>query len=69
MNKPLTVARQEFTETIVDAINNAELPFFVISDILKSALVEVDKMSQAQYQQDKDAWDKAQEEKAEEVNE
>ena len=62
MNKPLTIARQEFTETIVEAINNAELPFFVISDILKSALVEVDKMSQAQYQQDKDAWDKAKEE-------
>lgn len=69
MNKPLTIARQEFTESIVEAINNAELPFFVISDILKSALVEVEKMSQAQYQQDKDAWDKAQEEKKEESNE
>ena len=62
MTKPLTIARQEFTEAIVEDINNAELPFFVISDILKSALVEVEKMSQAQYQQDKDAWDKAQEE-------
>ena len=63
MTKPLTIARQEFTENIVDAINNAELPFFVISDILKSALVEVDKISQVQYKKDKDAWDKAQEAK------
>ena len=62
MAKPLTIARQEFTEAIVEDINNAKLPFFVISDILKSALVEVEKMSQVQYKRDKDAWDKAQEE-------
>lgn len=62
MNKPLTIARQEFTENIVEAINNSELPFFVVSDILKSALVEVDKMAQAQYQRDKDSWEKSQEE-------
>lgn len=62
MNKPLTVARQEFTENIVEAINNSELPFFVVSDILKNALVEVDKMAQAQYQRDKDSWEKSQEE-------
>jgi len=62
MTKPLTIARQEFIEAIVEDINNAELPFFVISDILKSTLAEVKKMSQVQYQQDKNAWDKAQEE-------
>ena len=62
MNKPLTIARQEFTENIVEAINNSELPFFVVSDILKNALVEVDKMAQAQYQRDKDSWEKSQEE-------
>lgn len=62
MNKPLTIARQEFTENIVEVINNSELPFFVVSDILKNALVEVDKMAQAQYQRDKDSWEKSQEE-------
>lgn len=60
MNKPLTIARQEFTQAIVDAVNNAELPMFVISDILKSALAEVDKLAQAQYEQDKKAWEEEQ---------
>lgn len=57
MNKPITIARQEFTQAIVDAVNNAELPMFVISDILKSALTEVDKLAQAQYEADVKAWE------------
>lgn len=57
MNKPLTIARQEFTQAIVDAVNGAELPMFVISDILKSALTEVDKLAQAQYEADVKTWE------------
>ena len=62
MNKPLTIARQEFTQEIVDAINRTEIPMFVIADILKSALAEVNSMAQAQYEADVKAWQKAQEE-------
>lgn len=62
MNKPLTIARQEFTQAIVDAVNGAELPMFVVSDILKSALAEVDKLAQAQYEADVKAWKESQDE-------
>lgn len=62
MNKPLTIARQEFTQAIVDAVNSAELPMFVVSDILKSALTEVDKLAQAQYEADVKAWKESQDE-------
>lgn len=65
MNKPITIARQEFTQAIVDAVNNAELPMFVISDILKFALTEVDKLAQAQYEADVKAWEEGQEKKDE----
>lgn len=65
MNKPITIARQEFTQAIVDAVNNAELPMFVVSDILKSALTEVDKLAQAQYEADVKAWEEGQEKKDE----
>ena len=68
MNKPLTVARQEFAETIVTAINQAEVPAFVISEVLKNALVEVEKISQAQYEKDMTEWKKIQEEGKHEDN-
>lgn len=61
MNKPLTIARQEFTQEIVDAINRAEVPMFVVADILKSALAEVEKLAQAQYEADAKAWKESQE--------
>lgn len=59
MDKPLTVARQDFAEEIVNVINESGLPAFVMSDILKNAITEVDKIAQAQYEQDKEAYEKS----------
>ena len=58
MNKPLTVARQEFSEDLVALVNNSGLPAFVISGVMKEAIIEVDKIAQAQLATDKEAWEK-----------
>lgn len=68
MTKPLTVARQEFASELVELINGAELPAFVIGEILKSALQEVERLSQAQYEQDAKSYRESQETKDEDSN-
>ena len=62
MNKPITVARQEFAEKLVNIINESNLPAFVIAESLRSAVTEVDKLAQAQYEHDKKAWEESQNE-------
>lgn len=59
MDKPLTVARQEFAEQIVNVINESGLPAFIMSDILKTAIAEVDKIAQAQYEADRRKYEKS----------
>lgn len=66
MNKPLTVARQEFAENIVELINNTRLPAFVMMDILKSCEAELTALSQRQYEQEKAEYEKSLEESKEE---
>lgn len=59
MNKPLTVARQEFAENIVELINNSQLPAFALLEILKSCEAELTVLSQKQYEQDKAEYEKS----------
>ena len=59
MNKPLTVARQEFAEHIVELINNSELPAFVALEILKSCEVELSALAQRQYEQEKAEYERS----------
>lgn len=56
MEKPITVARQEFIEELVKLINESGLPAFVISPILKDTLATVDQLAQQQYQADLAKW-------------
>lgn len=58
MNKPLTIARQEFAESLINIINGAELPAFVVSGVLKETLAEVDKIAAQQYENDRQQWEK-----------
>ena len=51
--KPLTVAREEFVEDLVNLINNSGLPFFVVLDILRSTVEEVQDAAKRQYEADK----------------
>ena len=51
--KPITLIRQEFVDTLVDEINNCQLPMFVIEPILQDLLDQVKVMVQKQYEADK----------------
>lgn len=51
--KPITLIRQEFVDTLVEEINNCQLPMFVIEPILQDLLDQVKAMAQKQYEADK----------------
>lgn len=51
--KPITLIRQEFVDTLVEEINNCQLPMFVIEPILQDLLDQVKVMAQKQYEADK----------------
>ena len=53
IEKPITVVRQEFIDTLVDYINNCGLPLFIMEPILKDMYLEVKAMSQRQYETEK----------------
>lgn len=52
MDKPITIHRQEFMETIVNAINEATLPAFVMRGVLQEADKALQDLEQKQYQND-----------------
>lgn len=54
--KPLSVARAEFMDGIVDMVNNANLPMFVVEYILKDVLEEVHSVARKQYEKDKEEY-------------
>jgi hypothetical protein len=51
--KPITLIRQEFVDTLVEEINNCQLPMFVIEPILQDLLDQVKVAAQKQYETDK----------------
>ena len=51
--KPITLIRQEFVDTLVEEINNCQLPMFVIEPILQDLLDQVRTVAQKQYELDK----------------
>lgn len=51
--KPVTLIRQEFVDTLVEEINNCQLPMFVIEPILQDLLDQVKVAAQKQYEADK----------------
>ena len=53
IEKPITVIRQEFIDTISNTINNSGLPLFVIEPILRDIYLEVKSLSQKQYEFDR----------------
>lgn len=61
MNKPLSVARREYIQTVVDLTNNSGLPMCVIVDILDGILKDARNLADTEYQRDLAAWNKQQE--------
>jgi predicted YcjX-like family ATPase len=48
ITKPMSVVRQEFTEQLIDVVNNCKLPLFVIEYILEDVLDTVKAASKQQ---------------------
>lgn len=51
--KPITVARQEFAEKLINEVNECQLPMFVIEPILQDLLNAVKSAARKQYEADK----------------
>lgn len=58
MQKPLTVAHQEFKDSIVCLINNSGLPAFILADTLSNFVRDLNSLAKQQYQQDKAEYEK-----------
>ncbi len=62
MNKPITVAREDFIENLVKIINESELPIFVVRNELSRAYEQLAQIEKAQLEQDKKTWEESQKE-------
>ena len=65
-NKPITLLREEFIENIQYLCNSSGLPYFVISDILKWLIPQVDEVARREAERDR-ALLKEEEAKAKEL--
>lgn len=61
MDKPITVARKDFLNDLVDLINKSGLPSFIVSDVMKLTLVQVDDLAEKQYHTDLENWTRPEE--------
>lgn len=59
IKKPITVARQEFIESLITICNNSGLPLFVVEDVLKYLIEQVHIASIEQYKREKEEYEKA----------
>ena len=64
MQKPMTVAKREFLEAVVEAVNNAGLPFFVVRQVLEELLKAGCQGEEAQEEKDRAEYEKYLREKA-----
>ena len=62
-NKPLTVAREEFIESLVKLINGANLPMFAVESILRDIAAETKAAAQKQYEIDKKSYEETEDKK------
>lgn len=59
INKPITVARQEYIDAIIDLVNSYNLPAFVKKDALDDIVTALQNVAIKEYQSDRAAYDKA----------
>lgn len=55
--KPMSVIRQEFTEQLVNDINNCKLPLFVVEYILQDVLETVTSAAKQQCEMEKNQYE------------
>lgn len=53
IQKPITLLREDFIENIQNLCNSSGLPYFVISDILKWLIPQVDEVARREIEKDK----------------
>lgn len=58
MIKPLSVKRQEFVENLVNLVNSADLPPFVMEPIINDVHASVRNLIKEQYKREKELYDK-----------
>ena len=63
MDKPVTIIREELRATITNAVNNSNLPAFVVADMFEKFLVELKRLEQQQYNDDFRRYQQSQEER------
>lgn len=66
INKPMSMAKEDFTKTIVGAINTSDLPLFVIESILKELLMEVSVIAKQQAEAERAQYEQMLKEQSEE---
>lgn len=54
--KPLSVARNDLMNNMVDAINNSYLPIMIVEYVVKDLYMEVRAMAQKQYDKEQDEY-------------
>lgn len=59
ISKPITVAREEFKQDILNLCENSGLPPFIVEDILKFFVEQVHIASIEQYKRDKEEYEKS----------
>lgn len=60
MEKPLSIKKEEFVQSLVAVVNNCELPVFLAADILTQIANEANRLAREQLAKDKEAWAKEQ---------
>lgn len=58
IEKPILLRRQEFTNNIIQMINDSQLPVFIVEYILKDILTEVHSATQQQFESEKVTYEK-----------
>lgn len=57
--KPMSVARREFMDKVVELVNESGLPLFVIEPILKELHGVVQMEAENQFQREKEAYEES----------
>lgn len=60
MEKPITVARQEFTQDLVNLVNSSGLPAFVMRQSLAQMDQALAELERAQLEKDRAEWESQQ---------
>lgn len=68
MEKPITVAMREYSESLVDVTNNAQLPTFLKKQIVKELLTALSELDDRERAEAEKAWADAQQEAEDETD-